>query len=79
MSKEIDDDERSEKLALYMHALRTLAGKQQCWKSNAHVFALWDYKRRLQFITHIEIMATKKLPMALQLIAKVIELRLTGK
>lgn len=74
----MSDDENAMKRALYMEALYLLNNEDQKWGSNLNTYRRWDPEWRAYWIKHMEKQARDGAPMAVKLIAKVAELRITA-
>ena len=72
-----DPDEPLVKAIRFVRALAELAREKDAWHKNLMIFSRWDGTRKLKYMAYIEKQAQHGLPMAEELIAKVVELRLT--
>lgn len=61
----------------YMGALRMLASEQPRWQANYDKFQHWSMDKRLHWIKYIELQADDGLPMAQELMAKALWVRMT--
>lgn len=63
---------------LFWRALNELSLENKHWRKNVSIYRTWDDYQRQWWINRIKAQAVKEVPVAEQLIAKVIELRLRG-
>lgn len=63
---------------VFKNALYNLALNQVAWRSNYERYAKWDEHTRLWWIETIKRSAMEGLPMAKQLMAEVVKVRLTA-
>lgn len=70
-----DEEDRLEEL--FLTALSILATENLCWASNRLAFYRWSRGRRITYIYYTQDQAALGLPMAQQLMAKVLALRMT--
>ena len=71
-----DPDRELERL-LYNRALIKLVGKDDKWQSNFVLYNKWSPAQRDWWIRQIKLQAQRGLPMAIELIALVTELRMS--
>lgn len=63
---------------LFWRALNELSLENKHWRKNVSIYRTWDDYQRQWWINRIKAQAVKEVPVAAQLITKVIELRLRG-
>lgn len=63
-------------IAIYDNALKQLAIEYRKWGSNHYRYRYWTTAQRLKWIDHIEAKAVDGLPMAQEIVTKVIALRM---
>ena len=67
-----------DEIKLFYTALNQLARKNEFWRKNYTIFAAWPDETREWWIKRIKQQAQKDVPVAVTLMAKVIEIRLGG-
>ena len=65
-------------IQLFWRALNELCLEDKHWRRNVSIYHTWDEYQRQWWINRIKAQAAKEVPVAVRLIAKVIELRLRG-
>ena len=70
-------EESIAKAQLYRQALRHLWVDNARWNSNKEKFDAWDTDTQLWWIRSIEKSAAEGLPMAVELVTKALEIRMT--
>lgn len=63
---------------LFYTALNQLARENELWRKNYSIFAAWPDETRKWWIKRIKQQAQKDVPIAVTLMAKVVEIRLGG-
>ena len=64
-------------VTVYDNALKMLALENCKWGSNHYRYIHWTTEQRVKWIDHIEAKAVDGLPMAKEIVAKAIALRMT--
>lgn len=65
-------------IQLFWRALNELYLENKYWRKNISVYRAWDDYQRQWWVNRVKAQAVKEVPVAVQLITKVIELRLRG-
>jgi len=65
-------------IKLFYTALNQLARENELWRKNLSIFTAWPDETREWWIKRIKQQAQKDVPIAVTLMAKVIEIRLGG-
>jgi urease accessory protein UreF len=67
-----------DEVKLFYTALNQLARENELWRKNYSIFAAWPDETREWWIKRIKQQAQKDVPIAVTLMAKVVEIRLGG-
>lgn len=67
-----------DELKLFREALFELQAEHQRWTKNLNIFLAWDSYQQEWWIARIKVQATKGIPVAEQVMGKIIEIRLRG-